>query len=735
MRAGANAVTIWALPLAILVASCVLVVSDFGGVASRIRGFEFDLYQRAKPRLYEDTKIGTGHAIRVLDADGASIARFGRWPWSRNVLARLTAELKAQGAALVVFDIGFEGPDPESVILQALPADPSTANLRAALAALPSPDETLASAIARVPAVTGFTLGEPGRMPLVNSDLALPDASADIAKFEAAAAAPPSIEKASAGVGARNLPVGPDGEVRRDPLVFRLAGKPVASLDAEALRLLSATPEIDIRSAEAGLPGLARMVVTDAIAKPYDVALGPSGAVEIYFSKSEASRFISAAALDAGTLPTGTLKDAVVYIAPPNDMLRTPLGPLSRGEFHAQALENMVLGTELKPASTPGATLVVLVIVGVGLVFLLARGSLISAGALTLAVVAGAQALGWFLFAKAQMLLDAANPSVALSAAYLAGFAARQIEITRARAQLRTSFSDSLPTRTVVALARSPARLNLAGETREVTCLSCGVRRFSTIADSFVEDPAGFTRLMNTAIAPLLEDAVDLGGMIAHFDGGTFMACWNAPLDDPEHAIHACEAANRMTTTVAEVNEQLARERRLDGTPYQAIEIGIGISTGRAIAGGFTAHGRTIYSVTGDSTVMADKIRALSDQYGPAVIVSEDARKAAQRGYAFLEVDFIAAGPRDEPVKLYAMLGNPLVRASPKFRALETFHEHIFQSVRLQQWEKARGLIEQCRKLSGASQKIYDLHLARIAYYESNPPGADWDGVFRPILK
>jgi len=190
-----------------------------------------------------------------------------------------------------------------------------------------------------------------------------------------------------------------------------------------------------------------------------------------------------------------------------------------------------------------------------------------------------------------------------------------------------------------------------------------------------------------------------------------------------------------MTVTLAEVNEQLGRERRLDGTAYQPVEIGIGISTGRAIAGGFTANGATIYSVTGDATVMADRIRGLSGQYGPAVIVSEDARKAAQRGFAFLEVDFIAAGPHDEPIKLYAMLGNPLVRASPKFRALETFHEHIFQSVRQQQWDKARGLIDQCRKLSGASQKIYDLHLARIGYFEANPPGSEWDGAFRPILK
>ena len=108
---------------------------------------------------------------------------------------------------------------------------------------------------------------------------------------------------------------------------------------------------------------------------------------------------------------------------------------------------------------------------------------------------------------------------------------------------------------------------------------------------------------------------------------------------------------------------------------------------------------------------------------------------AMHAGFAFLEVDYIALGSHDEPVKLYAMLGNPVMRASPKFRALATFHDHIFQSLRAQQWQKSRELIEQCRRLSGASQKLYDLHLARIAYFEDNPPSQEWDGAFRPILK
>jgi adenylate cyclase len=117
------------------------------------------------------------------------------------------------------------------------------------------------------------------------------------------------------------------------------------------------------------------------------------------------------------------------------------------------------------------------------------------------------------------------------------------------------------------------------------------------------------------------------------------------------------------------------------------------------------------------------------------VVVSEDTRKAAERGFAFLEVDYIAVENHDGPVKLYAMLGNPVMRASPKFRALATFHDHIFQSMRDKEWHKARALIAQCRTLSGASQKLYDMHLNRIAYFEENPPGEGWDGAFRSILQ
>ncbi|HEU0095166.1 MAG TPA: adenylate/guanylate cyclase domain-containing protein, partial [Rhizomicrobium sp.] len=268
------------------------------------------------------------------------------------------------------------------------------------------------------------------------------------------------------------------------------------------------------------------------------------------------------------------------------------------------------------------------------------------------------------------------------------------------------------------------------GETRTVTYLVCGVRGLAELSSAYKDDAKGFTSLMQKVLAPMIDQALAHGGTIDRLTADGFAAFWNAPLDDGEHALHACEAANGMAIMSARVTEELAG--RGDGP---LVQVGVGIATGPVIAGGFGGYGRMGYSVHGEAVTLAQRLQALSPQYGPALIVAESTKRQADRGFAFLEIDTIAMGPKASPTMLYAILGNPVNKASPKFRALTVFHDHIFQAIRKQHWQLARDLIAQCRRLSGASQTLYDLHLNRIAWYEKHPPGAEWDGAFRPILE
>ena len=734
---------VWAFPLVMLAVALFVLGTDAGGAATWLRGILFDAYQVSHPRPYEDTDSRAGHAVRVLDIDPASTARFGPWPWPHAVIAEFVNALKTQGASVVVFVDPIDKADPASPknLTALVPPGPSFDAARGALEHMPSPDSALAAALSAVKSVTGFTLGDamPARTLTLKAVVEwsgtmspLPRARA----FDQASASLNGIEAASAGIGAVNLDFDSDGKVRRMPLVFRLRDKAVPSIDAEMLRLVEAKNAIVMKSDDGisglfgGAPGVASVDTGHG-----DVPTSPDGSLWIAYSGPHPEREISAAALGDKTLAPDALRGAVVYIGAPDALVETPMGPRPVAEVHAEAAENLLLGIALRrPASAEQAELLSLALFGLIGVFLFARLGVRWAGLFVGITIACVSYASWRLYVGERVLFDALGLNVGLASVWLAGAGARGWEIASVRSRLKLAFANMLPARTIEHISRTPQLLKLEGESRTVTYMACGVRGFAELASSFRGDPAAFTRLMQRVVEPLMNETLNHGGAIDKLTTEGFTAFWNAPLDDPEHAIHACEAVTAMMAAIARTNEVITHERRIDGVALSPVEIGIGISTGPAIAGGFKAYGRTAYSVTGDCAVLAVRIQQISGQYGPAVIVSEDTRKSSERGFAFLEVDYIAMGSHDEPVKLYAMLGNPVMRASPKFRALATFHDHIFQSMRAQQWQKARELVEQCRKLSGASQKLYDLHLARIAYFEENPPSEDWDGAFRPIL-
>jgi adenylate cyclase len=374
-----------------------------------------------------------------------------------------------------------------------------------------------------------------------------------------------------------------------------------------------------------------------------------------------------------------------------------------------------------------------LLLFGGGAVAIATRGLAWAALPVT-AGVAGASWGAWLLYAQGGIGFDAATVGLTLLLLFAALAASWLLVLQAAQLKLRMGFADSLPRASIDRIARDPSLLRTQGEVRACTYLVCGVRGLAELGESFRDEPATFTSIIAQVLSPLMDQALAHGGTIDRLTADGFAAFWNAPLDDADHAIHACEAASGMSIMSSRVSDALAQQSRADGRALPAVEIGVGIATGPVIAGAFGGHNRMGYSVQGEAVTAAGRIQTLSAQYGPAVIVAASTREAAERGFAFLEVDTVAS-PKDAPVKLYAIVGTPVLKASPKFRALTTFHDHIFQALRKQQWRQARALIEQCRNLSGASPKLYDLHLSRISYFETHPPGENWDGAFRPALK
>ncbi|MFL6689360.1 MAG: adenylate/guanylate cyclase domain-containing protein [Alphaproteobacteria bacterium] len=369
--------------------------------------------------------------------------------------------------------------------------------------------------------------------------------------------------------------------------------------------------------------------------------------------------------------------------------------------------------------------LLYLFVAGALLVFLLARARPIWAALFAIVAIVAAVGGSWLLFMRQHLFIEVLMPVLVLGIALLIALLLRSAFAPRRPSPVRVVSPEIEPQ----VMPPAPVRPPLISRSRTVTYLACELRGIADPGGTL--DASETMALLESSANPLLAAITQQRGTLVDVSGDRFAAVWNGSDDDAEHATHACEAALKMLATLTELKDQHG-----EGPPYDPVQIAIGIATGPVIfASAANAAGApNTHSVVGNCTRMADLLSRLSARYGPAILLDEETQKLTDKTFAVLEIDTVAADPDGKAMRIYALYGNPLVRASPKFRALSSFHDHLFQAIRQKRWSDARTLIEQCNNLSGASPQLYDLHLARIGWYESHPPAADWDGAFRPPI-
>jgi adenylate cyclase len=709
------------VPALLLFAAVVLRALDPAVVAeARLR--VFDTYQRLEPRPYRAV------AVRVVDIDGASLDRYGQWPWPRTRLAELVARLDALGASAIVFNVLFAEPDrtsPRQILPLWTERGGAPPELRSLIDALPDHDAALGEAIAQAPVVVGFALTRtrPARPP------AAPYAVAQIGgdplpflpEFGGAETNLPVIERAAAGSGSLTILTERDGVDRRLSLVFRLDGVVYPSLVAEALRvamretlyLIDVDPAVGIRGVRIG----DRTVPTDT-----------QGRVWLHFTPPVAERSVSAAAVLSGEVDPAVIRGHVVFVgasAPGLAVPRaSPLGPTTASvELHAQLAEQILLDHYLTRPRWAGAVEIFALLAAGGLAILLVPRLGAFGGALVAGAGAGALILlAWHSYAQWRWLLDPAYPAAGVILVSIAASLARMLEVEEERRRIRLAFGQYMAPALVERLAARPELLRLGGETREMTLLFCDIRGFTTIAERL--DPQSLTRLLNDYLTPMTAAILGHGGTVERYVGDAIAAFWNAPLDDPEHARHACEAALAMRRELAALNDRLAAVAAAEGRVHAPIRFGIGLNTGSCVVGNFGSQQRFGYSAQGDAANLAARLEGLTKVYGVDIIAGEGTLAAAPC-FAALELDVVRVRNRTRPVRIFALLGDAGLRAAPAFRELRAAHDGMLAAVRAGERERAAERLAACRVLDdGRLARVYDLYERRLLAEGEAPPSA-----------
>ena len=695
----------------------------------------FDFYQLLKPR--EPAK----QPIAIIDLDEESMAELGQWPWPRTLIAKLVAQLAAYQTVAVAFDFVFPEPDRTSpaVLAEQLPGLSETQ--RAELAALPDNDAVLAATLAKSRVVlgqSGFARRLDGdERPIEPHSIAMlgPDPRPYLFRFNDLVRNLPVLEEAAMGRGSFTILPERDGVVRRVPALITVGDTIVPTLSLELLRLATGQQTYAVKTDEAGV----KAIVLGGVEIPTD----SNGRLYVYFSPFDQSRYISAKDVINGTVPREALAGRVVFFGTSAtgllDIKSTPVNDGVPGvEVHVQLLEAMLTGTQLvRPNYAIGAELVMGAVVGLGLIVIVPLLGAIWSLAVGAGIAASLVAGSWYLFSEEGLLIDVAFALSTSLLLYAFLVYENYIKEEAQKRQVRGAFSQYLSPALVEQLAAHPERLVLGGETREMTFLFCDVRGFTSISEQFSDDPAGLTSLINRLLTPLTSAILEREGTIDKYMGDCIMAFWNAPLDDAEHALNACEAALDMLRRLEALNSEREREAEEAGLPFLPLNVGIGLNTGNCTVGNMGSDQRFDYSVLGDAVNLASRLEGQSKTYGATVVIGDRTAEVAGERVAQLELDLIAVKGKTEPERIFALLGDAALAADPTFGRLRERHAAMLAAYRGQDWAGARRLLGECRDLDGGwgLGELFALYEARIADFEAEPPGPDWDGVYVATTK
>jgi class 3 adenylate cyclase len=180
-------------------------------------------------------------------------------------------------------------------------------------------------------------------------------------------------------------------------------------------------------------------------------------------------------------------------------------------------------------------------------------------------------------------------------------------------------------------------RVTLDGQAREVTILFADLRDFTTWVEA--HDPREVVRDLN-AYFTFMEAAIrEHHGLVLQYIGDEIEAVFGAPVPHPEHPAQAVRAALEMRRRLAAWNAERV------GTGRPLLRHGIGIHTGRVLAGNIGSPDRLSYALVGDPVNVASRIQGLNKDFGSDILVSA----ATARG--------IAAPPPLEPLAAVMVKG------------------------------------------------------------------------------
>ncbi|OGA13641.1 MAG: guanylate cyclase [Betaproteobacteria bacterium RIFCSPLOWO2_12_FULL_63_13] len=696
--------------------------------------------------------------IVILDIDEKSLAvpELGRWPWGRDKISALINKLfDKYGVVIIGFDVVWAERDESSGLkvldqlmknqLRSVPQfGAALENLRPQL----DHDAMFAKTIAGRPVVLGYYFNsdpdarESGALPPpVLPAGVFAGRNIGFSSWNGYGGNLPELQAAAVAGGHFNPLVDFDGVSRRVPMLIEYKGKYYEPLSLAIVRLLMGLEEAGrTNNSTVKLPAIAPYLA-ETKSKGYGglerIDVGPLqipvdehvAALIPFRGERNSFRYVSLADVYFDRVPVDTLQGriAIVGATAPGlfDLRSTPVGSVYPGvEIHANLVAGMLDhnrgAIKQKPPYMIGAEVVLLIIIGVALTLLLPLLSPLRATLVSLVVLVLVSGFNVMIWSGANMVLPLASSVLMIAALFALNMSYGYFIESRSKRQFTELFGQYVPPELVDKMAEDPEKYSMEGRSEELTVLFSDIRGFTTISEGL--DPKQLSAFINEYLTSMSLVIRNNRGTLDKYIGDAIMAFWGAPVMDPEHPRQGVLSALLMQEEMYRLSEAFVAR----GWP--PIKIGVGLNTGVMSVGDMGSKLRRAYTVMGDAVNLGSRLEGITKQYGVGIICGQRTRELVT-DVIWRELDRVRVKGKDEPIAIFEPLGFDNQVSKEKIEETKLWNQAL-RAYRAQDWDQADMLLLNLQRMSGGAY-LYETYAERVAHYRKDPPGPDWDGVWK----
>ncbi len=319
-------------------------------------------------------------------------------------------------------------------------------------------------------------------------------------------------------------------------------------------------------------------------------------------------------------------------VGPDEDMVRQPLS-VANWAPHASAPPGVVLLAQTVRAMQSGRIVaelpwpVVAVLVAVCAAVVFVGGGPWRTWTAAAVLLAGVVAAVYFAYLAGVFV----PPTTAIAAVLLGATvraSADAVENRRFRAAIERQFAGYVSQNLLDAIVAGSVDPRRPHRYTNVGFLFADLRGFTTLTERLpAEEVLALLNRYYEAIAPAIHQ---YDGTIDNFRGDGILAIFGAPRPATDGPRRAVLAAREMFARLAVLNETLAAEGR------EALEMGIGLSAGDAVAGNVGTASRYGYSAIGDAVNVAARLQSLCKPRGMRIVASEAVVQACGEALPFI---------------------------------------------------------------------------------------------------